>query len=146
MAQPTTLSFSNFKVLIEHTAGSGTYTAPCAFTSRSLTLSADLVDTTVPDCDDPDAAVYVERQASTLSAQVQGQGLLAMADLDEWRAFVGQTKNCRVQFNASGANNGGYYQGAFILSSLELGAERNQKTTISITLSSTGALTWTAAA
>lgn len=146
MAQPTTLSFSNFRVLIENTAGSGVYTAPCAFTSRSLTIAADLVDTTVPDCDEPDAVVWIERQASTLSAQVQGQGVLALADVDEWRAFIGQTKSCRVQLNVSGANNGGYYTGNFILSSFEISAERNQKATVSVTLQSAGALVWTAAA
>lgn len=148
MAQPTTLSFSKFKVLIENTAGSGTYTAPCAFTSKSLTLSKDMVDTVVPDCDDPDASVWVNRSPSQKSAQVQGQGVLAMADVDEWRGFFDADagKNCRIQFDLSGANNGGYYTGVFHLTSFEVGVERSGKTTVNVTLSSDGQLTWTAAA
>lgn len=147
MAQPFTLSFSNFRLLIENTAGSGVYTAPCALTSRSLTLNKEMVDTVVPDCDDPDASVWVDRSASQKSAQIQGEGVLAMADVDEWRSFFDADagKNCRIQLNASGANNGGYYQGVFHLTSFQPGAERNGKTTVNITLTSSGPLTWTAA-
>lgn len=148
MAQPVTLSFKNFKILLGNGATPEVFTAPCAFTSRSLQLSKDMVDTVVPDCDDADASVWVDKTASTKSAQVQGQGVLAMADVDDWRAFFDADagKNCRVQLDMSGANNGGFYTGLFHLTSLEIGAERSGKATINVTLMSSGALTWTAAA
>jgi predicted secreted protein len=148
MAQAVNLTNAQFLVLLGNGATPEVFTAPCAFISKSLALSKDMVDTVNPDCDSPDAAVWVDRQPSTLSAQIQGSGRLAAADLDDWRAFftADAGKNCRVQYNVSGANNGGYFSGLFHLTSLTWSVERSGKVDIEVTMSSSGALTWTAAA
>ncbi|XKM40327.1 phage tail tube protein [Rhizobium ruizarguesonis] len=77
MAQPSTARFGKFRIMLGNSADPIVYAAPCGFTSKSLTLTKDLTDVTLPDCDDPDAVAWVGRDASTLSASVSGEGVLA---------------------------------------------------------------------
>ena len=77
MAQPTTARFGKFKVYLGDDGDPIVYTAPCGFTSKSLTLTKSLAEVNLPDCDDPDAVAWVGRDASSLSASVSGEGVLA---------------------------------------------------------------------
>lgn len=145
MAQPITSRFGKFVISMEDPTGSpGTYIAPCGFTDKSLTLSADTNDQQIPDCDDPDAPFWVAREVASLSAAISGRGLLALENWDEWRTvfLAAVSHSYRVQLNELLANNGGYFQGNFIISSLALGAAIGTKTTIDVTMASDGALTW----
>lgn len=151
MALPLTLSFSNFKVYISDTDSPGVYTAPCGFTQKSLVIDAETSDTTVPDCDSPEAAAWTERAVTALSATINGSGVMAMASLSLWRewALSAQARTVRVEFNETGANGGGYYEGDAILQSLghavALGSDGG-KVQLSVNMISDGAWTWTAAA
>ena len=146
MAKPKTLSFGAFLILIGDGGTPETFTAPCAFTEKSLTISTETTDLDVPDCDDPDAASWIERVATSKGAEVTGSGVLALADLDDWRGFIGTTKTIRVQFDATLADNGGYYEGPAILSSFGVTAARRDKVQVSVTLVSAGDWSWTDAA
>lgn len=145
MAAPTTLSYKAFKVLLGNGATPEVFTAPCAMTSRSWAGSADSVDTTTPDCDDEDLVVWTESEVSSLSAQIQGSGVLAMADVATWRTwfFSGAAKNVRVVLDVAGAQGGGYIEGGYILTGFEISGERKNKTQISVTMKSTGKPVWT---
>jgi hypothetical protein len=151
MAQPRTLSFGNFKVYIGSNDSPGTYTAPCGFNQKALTIEAETSDTTVPDCDDPEAISWTERGVTALSATVNGSGVMAMASLELWRTWMlaGTPRTVRVEFDDTGANGGGYYEGDAILQSLghsvALGSDGN-KTQLAVNIVSSGAWTWTAAA
>lgn len=149
VAKPRTLPFSDFVVLLGDGATPENFTAPCGFTKRSLKLSAATSEAVVPDCDDPDAVPWTERLSSSQSAQVSGSGVLAMASLATWRARVGVSGNVRVMFDDTGANGGGYYQGAAILSDLSFDSDRTAnggRTQISVTIDNDGEWVWTAAA
>ena len=84
MAQPTTARFGKFRVMLGNSAEPIVYTAPCGFTSKSLTLTKNLEEVNIPDCDDPDAVTWVGRDASSLSASVNGEGVLAAESVDAW--------------------------------------------------------------
>lgn len=147
MTKPLTLSFGNFKVYVGSSDSPGTYVAPCGFTQKSLTIDAETSDTTVPDCDDPEAMAWTERGVNALSATVSGSGVMAMASLATWRDWMlaGESRQIRVEFTETGANGGGYYEGDAILQSLghsvALGSDGN-KTQLQVNIVSNGEWTW----
>jgi hypothetical protein len=151
MAQPRTLSFGSFKVYLGDGASPEVFTAPCGFTQKSLTLESDVSDFNIPDCDDPEAAAWKSRSITAHSATVSGAGVMAMASLDEWRTWKlsSDSKNIRVEFDDTGANNGGYFEGAAILQSLgfstALGTDGN-KVQQQVNIVSDGEWTWVPAA
>jgi hypothetical protein len=147
VAKPRTLPFGNFKVYLGDGATPEVFSLPCGFTKESLKISNASSSTVVPDCDDPMAAAWEERAVSAISAQVSGSGVLAMAALATWRAWAlsGQSKNIRVMFDDTGANGGGYFQGAAILSDWSSDADRTAnggRTQISVTIDNDGEWTW----
>lgn len=151
MAKPRTLSFGSFKVYLGDGASPEVFTAPCGFTQKALTIEATVSDTTVPDCDDPEAAAWTERGVTALSATVTGSGVMAMASVETWREWMlsAASKNVRVEFDDTGANGGGYYQGPAVLQSLghtvALGSDGN-KAQLAVNIVSDGEWTWTDAA
>lgn len=147
MTQATTVPFSGFRVLLE-TATPGTYAAPCGFTERSLTLSKETNDTTVPDCDDEDAASWVERDVVSKSAAIAGEGVMARQSIARWQAAFDDDApvSVRVERAGTASQGGGYYLGLFHLSSFEQGATKGEKATVSVEMTSTGPLVWTPAA
>lgn len=147
MAKPRTLPFGNFKVYLGDGATPENFTVPCGFTKESLKIAAASSSAVVPDCDDPMAAAWEEKAVSSLSAQVSGSGVLAMAGLATWRTWMlsALSKNVRVMFDDTGANGGGYFQGAAILSDFSSDADRTAnggRTQISVTIESDGQWTW----
>jgi hypothetical protein len=151
MAKPLTLSFSNFVIYVGNNDSPGVFTAPCGFTQKALTITADTSDTTVPDCDTPEAPAWTERGVNALSAEVNGSGVMAMASLTTWRSWMlaADARTVRVVFDETLANGGGYYEGDAIVQSLghsvALGSDGN-KTQLAVNLVSSGEWTWTDAA
>lgn len=151
MAAPRTLTFSNFKVYIGSSDSPGTYSEPCGFTQKSLTIDAETSDTNVPDCDTPEDPAWTERSVTALSATINGSGVMAMASLATWRTWMlaAEARQIRVEFDDTLANGGGYYEGDAILQSLghavALGSDGN-KAQLSVNIVSTGEWTWVPAA
>ncbi|MGX0963159.1 hypothetical protein AB7M63_003608 [Bradyrhizobium japonicum] len=86
MAKPTTARFGKFRVFLGDGGSPIVYTAPCGFTSKSLTLTKNLSEVNLPDCDDPDAVAWVGRDATSLSAAISGEGVLAAESVEAWLA------------------------------------------------------------
>lgn len=147
MALPSTRKFGQFKIYLGNGAVPEVFSVPCGFTEKALSISKDLIDTTVPDCDDPDAASWLGRDVRTISASVNGSGVLAMEALATWRAWAvsSLTKNVRIELSGTGAQGGGYFTGAMHLASFEITAALGEKVQVAVTLESDGALTWVAA-
>lgn len=148
MAQAQTVQFSGFKVLLESTTTAGTFIAPCGLTERSLTLTKETNDTTTPDCDDEDAAAWVERDTVSKSASISGEGVMARQSIASWQAAYDSDDpiNVRVERSGTAAQGGGYYLGKFHVTSFEQGATRGERVTVSIEMSSSGPVVWTPAA
>lgn len=148
MAQPVTLAFGKF--LIELGSGSSpeTFAAPCGLTSKGLSITAGTQDTTVPDCDNPDAPAWTERAVDAIAWEISGSGVLAMEYFDEWRTWLlaAAPKNVRIRYNTTALNNGGYWAGRGILTAFNNTADRGQKINVEVTITGDGALTWVPAA
>lgn len=148
MAQAQTLPFSALKVLLESATTPGTFVAPCGLTERSFSQTKETNDTTVPDCEFEDRASYVDRDVVSRSASISGEGVIARQSIAIWQAAWESDEpiNVRVERSGTAAQGGGYYLGAFHVTSFEQGATRGERATISIEMQSTGAVTFTPAA
>jgi hypothetical protein len=147
LAQPNTLPFSKFVVQIDD--GTGTFVAPCGFLKKAHKRTAQTSDTIVPDCDDPDAAAYLERNVVSLSHEVSGDGVMAEESDALWRVWweSGLSRNVRITYGQVGALNGGYYQGPAVLASLDDTVDRKSeggRVQRSITIQNDGKWAWTA--
>jgi hypothetical protein len=145
MATPTTLKFGKFLVKLGDGGSPEIFSAPCGFTAKALNMTVGTADTNIPDCDDPDAPTWTDRDKTNFSAQVTGQGVLALESLPTWRAFFENTnsQNVRILLDVPLANNGGYYQGAMHCTAMQFGSNLGTKASLNITLVSDGPMTWT---
>lgn len=142
MAQGTSTSFGNFLIKLGDGGGPEVFAAPCGLTTKGFNQTANVQETTVPDCSDEDAAAFIERGVDTLSSEISGAGVMTQEAFTTWRAWFlsAASKNCRIYPNGA---SGGYWQGAFILSAFNLTVNRGQKVEVSVTMQSDGAYTWT---
>lgn len=145
MAQPSTARFGKFRIMLGNSADPIVYTAPCGFTSKSLTLTKDLTDVTLPDCADPDAVAWVGRDASTLSASVSGEGVLASESvetwLDAWENVESVPVKIEIEFPAKTIT----WTGLMHVSSLNPSTEQGGRVTMSVEMQSDGELVRTVA-
>lgn len=123
-----------------------TFTHPCLInTDRGITISADVTEILVPDCDLPDLPGWKQRLKDGMSAEISGAGRLHTPDLEAFFNWVSTdvAKNVRVETSGvSGANGGGYMAGAFKCTSLNVTGPRKNLTDVEITLMSHGVVTW----
>lgn len=141
MTKPTTTTFGGFVVQLGDGGSPETFAAPCGFTSKAFNQTSNTQETSVPDCDDPDAPAYIERGVDTQSAEITGTGVMAQGAFDTWENWraSGLSKNCRIY--PMGLSNG-YYQGAFVLTQFNNAVQRGQKVNIDVQMQSDGQYTW----
>ncbi len=116
----------------------------CGLNSKSLTINNTAIDVTTPDCTAPEGALWTETLAGLKNVSVTGDGF-----------FEDSTTEARMNTVAMGADNKanfqvvvpdfGTYAGAFRITSLEFGGETEGGVTYSLSLESTGVITFTAA-
>jgi hypothetical protein len=76
-----------FRVLLD-LAGTGNYTAPCGFLSKSMTLTKALEEFQLPNCLDPDKIPWLGRDAASLSMGISGEGVAAEQSIETWLTAV----------------------------------------------------------
>lgn len=140
MAAPTTAKFGKFRVLLGDSASPIVYSAPCGFTSKSLTLTKNLQDINLPDCDDPDAPAWVGRDVQSLSAAISGEGVLAAESAPDWFAAYEDTDSVPVRIEIEFTAITYVYTGFMHVSEMVLGAEQGGRVTSNISMQSDGEL------
>lgn len=122
------------------------FTKDCLInTDRGIAFSSDVTDIMVPDCDDPSLPGWKQRLKDGMSAEISGAGVLHTKSVESWFNWVSTdvAKNVRVELQGvTGANGGGYWQGAFKLTQFEVTGNRKELSNASITLQSHGVVTW----
>lgn len=135
--------FNGSKILIRIGDGATpteAFAHPCLInSSRSVQESATTVDSVVPDCADPDAPAWTQREKDALSVTITGEGLVNKADVAAYQAWLRQAANKNVQYTVD--DNTTNMQGAFHLTEFQVSGERKEKAQVSITLVSDGAVT-----
>jgi len=140
MAAPTTARFGKFRVLIGNDADPIVYTSPCGFTSKSLTLTKDLTDVNLPDCDDPDAVAWVGRDASSLSASVSGEGVMAAQSVETWLDAWENSDSVPVKIEVEFPAKTVTWTGLMHIATFTAGAEQGGRVTANVELQSDGEL------
>jgi hypothetical protein len=144
MTQPTTIKGGKVRVLLD-LAGTGSYVAPCGFSSKSLTFSKGLEEVPLPDCDDPDTVNWLGRDAVSLSIAVSGEGVLAVESgetwLDAWESVESVAAKIEIEFPATTIT----YTGRMHVETLEMGAPAGRRVTNNVSMQSDGEMVRTAA-
>lgn len=102
MAYPTTSSFGKTTLAVEFdpVGASGTFSTICGLKGWTYSLSTNFDETEVPDCDDPDIPMEVQRSVRSLGASSSCTGVWALESHEamlDW-AESGATKNVKITF------------------------------------------------
>ncbi len=141
MAQPTVLVGTKLLILVSDGNSPETFSQPCGLTTRNFNLKASTNSTLIPDCDDPEAPAWEAKDVNALSAEVAGEGVMAVESFDTWNNWFmsALSKGARITLDDPAL---GYWAGSFILTDLRYGGTRGQKVTLGITMANDGAVTW----
>lgn len=116
----------------------------CGLNSKSLTINNSSIDVTTPDCTSPEGALFTETLAGLKNASVSGDGFFEDSAAEARMNTVAMAADNVANFEIV-IPDFGTYAGAFRLSSVEYGGETEGGVTYSLSLESTGAVTFTAA-
>lgn len=148
MAAPTTFSFGAGALYLEDSGTPGTYNKVCGFTEGSLTITKETGDSAVPDCDDPDAAVWNQGDVTTQGWSFAFSGVMAGEAMDELEAATLSSSSTNIRLELAGAGDGSgspaktlrRYAGAAHITHTMTGS-RGQKWQVSVDGTGDGALT-----
>lgn len=136
--QATTIKGGRVRVLLGNDANPIVYAAPCGFTSKTLTLTKNLEDVQVPDCDDPDKVDWLGRDATSLAMSISGEGVLASESvetwLDAWENVESVPVKIEVEFPAKTIT----WTGSMHVESVEATAPNGTRVTATISMQSDG--------
>lgn len=146
MAQPTTARFGKMLIELGDDAVPPVYGAPCGFTSKGVTISKNLQEVSIPDCDDPDAPIWLGRDVQSQSANITGNGVAAAESVPDWDDAAMSTESVpmRVTIDFDGVGQK-VIQGNFHIDSEAFAAEAGGRVTLAINAVSDGPVTatWT---
>lgn len=144
MAKAKTTRGTKVRLLMGDGEGAETFSALCGLTAREINFQKNTNDFFVPDCDNPDDPAWRELAVSGKQATVTGTGLLDQDALAEYQAAYDDDdpRNFRVEIAVPLASNGGYWQGAWVLTRFRVAGNDGALTTVDITLESSGGVPW----
>lgn len=141
MAKPTVLAGTKLLILVGDGASPEVFAQPCGLTTQGIDFSASTNTTLIPDCADPEAPAWEAKDVNALSAQVTGQGVMAVESFDVWNDWFQSATAKNVQIKLDNAALG-HWAGQFVLSGLKYGGQRGQKVTVDITMVNNGEVPW----
>lgn len=120
------------------------FTTLCGLRSKTFTINNSEVDVTTADCADPASALWTEVLEGVKRISVSGNGY--------FKDDVNETTLVNLAMDDTPAGNFqiiipafGMFQGKFLVSSVEFGGEQEDGVTYSLSLASSGEVTFTAA-
>lgn len=116
----------------------------CGLNSKTLTINNSLIDVTTPDCTTPAGALWTESLNGVKNVSVSGDGFFEDSTTEARMNTVAMQADPKCNFQII-VPAFGTYAGSFYIESLEFGGETEGGVTYSISLASTGAVTFTAA-
>lgn len=131
-------------LLVKIDDGAGTKSNLCGLNSKSLTLNNSSIDVTTPDCASPEGALWTETLAGLKNVSVSGDGFFEDSTAEARMNTVAMANDNSTSFEIV-VPDFGTYAGTFRIASLEFGGETEGGVTYSLSLESSGAVTFTAA-
>ena len=149
MAQATTSTFGNFKILIGD-GGSPTETfAPiCGLTSKGISFDSDASEVEVPDCTNEDLPSYKEAGIKSNKVSITGSGMWAAQShatlMNWWKA--GSAKNIQIIYNVANSGDPQKISGPAIITKLGHQVTKGERLSADIAIEFTTMPTFTNAA
>ncbi|ETX26600.1 phage tail tube protein [Roseivivax isoporae] len=125
-----------------------TFAHTCGANTFGITLTNNLGENTVLDCEDPlDVPAVIVRHLESQDTACTITGMVTTEAWSTWRQWAddGVEKNIKIFLDESAANNGGFWTLPAYLASIELTKETSGKATFSASISGAGQRVWTAA-
>lgn len=120
------------------------FTVLCGLISKTLTINNSEIDVTTADCALPGGVLWTEVLAGAKRVSVSGNGLFkdetAEATLNTLAMSENPAANFQIIVPAFGT-----FQGAFFVANVEYGGEKEGGVTYSLSLASSGPVTFTVA-
>lgn len=139
MTDAVTNTFGEFLIKI----GAGNTVLECGLKSKNWKITADVAETLVPKCDDPDAPAWPVRTVRGLSFEFGGSGIAdSGTSFGQIRTLILAGDPEVMKIYPAGAS-GGYFSGSFITNGFGNEASHGEKTTFDFSGMSTGEITWT---
>jgi len=129
-------------LLVKIDDGTGTKNNLCGLNSKSLTINNSSIDVTTPDCTTPEGALYTETLAGLKNVSVSGDGFFEDSDAEVRMNTVAMAADNSTTFEIV-VPNFGTYAGTFRITSVEFGGETEGGVTYSLSLESSGTVTFT---
>ncbi len=125
-------------------AGTEAFANLCGLNSKTMTINNSLIDVTTPDCTTPAGVMWTESLNGVKNLTISGDGFFedSVTELRMNTVAMQADPKCNFQVVVPAF---GTYAGTFYIESLEFGGESQGGVTYSLSLASTGAVTFTAA-
>jgi hypothetical protein len=135
MAKATTYRYGQFLILLGDGASPEVFTDPCGANSKGFNRTANMNDTNVPDCADPDLPSWLERDVVSNSAEFPFAGVVAAESFEAWDDWFqsGDSKNIRIELGTK------IWNGRAKLANFNIQGERGQRISFTSSLVSDGA-------
>lgn len=146
MAKPTTYKGSLVAIYLEDPSSAGTFLKPCGLNQHSVQFTKNAQEVNVPDCDDPEAPQWVERDVESLDFSASGEGILAAESVEAWFDYFNQTDSILARIyvgSPSDTANGYYWEGRVHLTNFTIEGTTGTRATVSIEMASDGELVFT---
>ena len=113
----------------------------CGLNSKTMTINNSLIDVTTPDCTTPAGIMWTESLNGVKNITVSGDGFFedSVQELRMNTIAMGADPKCNFKITVPAF---GTYSGSFYIESLEFGGESQGGVTYSISLTSTGDVTF----
>jgi TP901-1 family phage major tail protein len=125
-------------------AGTEVFAVLCGLRSKTLTINNSEFDVTTADCAAPGGALWTEVLGGVKRVEVAGNGYFKDEATEARMNSVAMAADPICNFRIV-VPELGTFAGAFFISSVEYGGEQEDGVTYSLSLASTGAVTFTAA-
>lgn len=148
MAQPKVPFGTKLRIKVFDGGGTPNFILLCGLTTKSFNQSKEMNDFTVPDCDDPEKIVAVQRRARTKALEVSGAGVFNPADRERLQEMFDdeEPRTLRIELNVPLADGGGHWSGDFHLSQFNITGDDEGLMQADMTFLSHGEWDWTDAA
>lgn len=140
MAVPVTEKYEEMILDVELVASSGIFVPICGMTDVTITRSATIDSSEIPDCDDESQPLSIEKQVRSIEVSVSATGIWARSSQDALKTwfYSSASKNVRIRDTAAASGDIEIESGPALLASLNNTRTKGQKVTAEIELQFSG--------
>ncbi|MER9135115.1 phage tail protein [Mesorhizobium sp. M0830] len=136
MAAAQTEKYEEMILDVELVSGSGIYTPICGMTDVTISRTATIDSTEIPDCDDESLPLSVEKQVRSIDVSISATGVWAKTSQDMLKAwfYSAAVKNVRIRDTAAASGDIEIESGPALLASLKNSRTKGKKVTADVEL------------